>query len=90
VNEDSVHEYELCGNNAELPQKTFYSRGRSIHMEFHTEGGKILNNTYKGFTGKFAFIDSSKCRKDVIPRFSDCCSTTLITMKANSMSHLFF
>nr|XP_022288867.1 suppressor of lurcher protein 1-like isoform X3 [Crassostrea virginica] len=58
VNEDSVHEYDLCGDKSELPQKTFYSHGRSIHMEFHTEAVEIPNNIYKGFTGKFSFIDS--------------------------------
>lgn len=62
MNEDSVHEYDLCGDKSELPQKTFYSHGRSIHMEFHTEAVEIPNNMYKGFTGKFSFIDSSTSR----------------------------
>lgn len=59
VNENSVHEYELCGDKSSLPQKTFYSRGRSIHLEFHTESVVISNNPYKGFIGKYSFIDSS-------------------------------
>ncbi|XP_056015064.1 suppressor of lurcher protein 1-like isoform X2 [Ostrea edulis] len=76
VNEGSVHEYELCGNNADLPQKTFYSRGRSIHMEFHTEGDKVINNTYKGFTGKFSFIDSREFQTTMrqVSRDNNSCS----------------
>lgn len=58
VNENSVHEYELCGDKSSLPQKTFYSRGRSIHLEFHTES-VVISNPYKGFIGKYSFIDSS-------------------------------
>lgn len=58
VNENSVHEYELCGDKSSLPQKTFYSRGRSIHLEFHTES-VVISNLYKGFIGKYSFIDSS-------------------------------
>lgn len=60
VNEDSKHEYELCGDKTSLPQNTFYSRGRSIHLEFHTEAVVISNNLYKGFIGKYSFIDSSE------------------------------
>ncbi|XP_052711363.1 suppressor of lurcher protein 1-like isoform X3 [Crassostrea angulata] len=59
VNENSVHEYELCGDKSSLPQKTFYSRGRSIHLEFHTES-VVISNPYKGFIGKYSFIDSSE------------------------------
>ncbi|XP_062611117.1 suppressor of lurcher protein 1-like isoform X3 [Saccostrea cucullata] len=71
VNEQSISEYDLCGNMSDLPQKTFYSKGRSLHMEFHTAPDGTLNNSYKGFAGKFSFVDSKEFQTTMKPVSKD-------------------
>ncbi|XP_021357434.1 suppressor of lurcher protein 1-like [Mizuhopecten yessoensis] len=66
VNENSDYDIELCGNISTLNQKTYYSRGRSLVLEFHSDPTKSLNHT--GFKGIFKFLDArdfvSSCQKE--------------------------
>ncbi|XP_069131513.1 suppressor of lurcher protein 1-like [Argopecten irradians] len=66
VNENSDYDIELCGNISALNQKTYYSRGRSLVLEFHSDPTKNLSFT--GFKGIFKFLDArefvSSCQKE--------------------------
>ena len=58
VNEDSKYDVELCGNISNLSQKKFYSQGRGLILEFHTD--QDSRESHIGFRGKFSFLDKSK------------------------------
>ncbi|KAJ8315693.1 hypothetical protein KUTeg_007843 [Tegillarca granosa] len=55
INEHNNYDFELCGNISHMNQKTYYSSGRSLVMEFHSDSSHV-NHT--GFLGKFKFLDS--------------------------------
>lgn len=55
------HNYELCGSMSTLQQKTFYSKDRSLIMEFQTTRPLSQQLTFfKGFRGFFRFLNASK------------------------------
>ena len=58
MNEDSKYDVELCGNISNLSQKKFYSQGRGLILEFHTD--QDSRESHIGFRGKFSFLDKSK------------------------------
>ena len=64
VNENSKDDVVLCGNMSNLQQKTFYSKSRSLIMEFHTtvphRDQLRYYKGYSGFRGLFRFKDESK------------------------------
>lgn len=57
INEHNVYDFELCGNISHIDQKTYYSKGRSLVMEFHSDASHV-NHT--GFQGVFKFLDGSE------------------------------
>ncbi|KAL5009465.1 hypothetical protein ScPMuIL_011770 [Solemya velum] len=61
VNEHSQYDVELCGNSEQLKQKTYYSRGRSLILEFHSDNSKV---NYTGFRGKFKFLSRAEYKTD--------------------------
>ncbi|XP_053397386.1 suppressor of lurcher protein 1-like isoform X3 [Mercenaria mercenaria] len=60
INENVKHQDELCGNLSNLKEKVFYSSGRALIMEFHTDPDSREKHT--GFKGVFTFLE--KNRKD--------------------------
>lgn len=63
INEYSVFDEILCGNMSNLRQKTFYSKNRSLIMEFHTNvrrPDQLYNPGYSGFRGLFRFKDEKQ------------------------------
>ena len=57
INEHHQHDYELCGNITDMPQKTYYSKDRALIIEFHSD---TSYGNYTGFLGRYKFIDKSK------------------------------
>ena len=70
VNENSKDDVVLCGNISNLQQKTFYSKSRSLIMEFHTtvphRDQLLYYKGYSGFRGLFRFKDESKSCANLI------------------------
>ena len=58
VNEDSLWDDEICGNISNLPQKKFYSKGRGLILEFHTDSDS--RESHIGFKGVYTFLEKSK------------------------------
>ncbi|XP_033741814.1 neuropilin-1-like [Pecten maximus] len=85
VNENSDYDIELCGNISTLNQKTYYSRGRSLVLEFHSDPTKNL--TFTGFKGIFKFLDArdfvSSCQKELGTQ----CSYTCPSNPGNSIGN---
>ncbi|KAK6169623.1 hypothetical protein SNE40_020630 [Patella caerulea] len=60
VNEYSKHDVELCGNISMI-DKNFYSKSRSLVLEFHADG--LPGGNYSGFQGLFHFRDKPSFRE---------------------------
>lgn len=60
INENVKHQDELCGDISSIGgRKDFYSSGRALIMEFHTDDEEIPLR-YEGFKGVFTFLNKSK------------------------------
>ncbi|XP_052089103.1 suppressor of lurcher protein 1-like [Mytilus californianus] len=82
INENMQHNYELCGSMSTLQQKTFYSKDRSLIMEFQTTRpiGQQLT-FFKGFRGFFRFLDARQFVSDGVKQSGTMCSWDFSTSK---------
>ncbi|XP_071133935.1 suppressor of lurcher protein 1-like isoform X2 [Mytilus edulis] len=82
INENMQHNYELCGSMSTLQQKTFYSKDRSLIMEFQTTRPLSQQLTFfKGFRGFFRFLDARQFVSDGVKQSGTMCSWDFSTSK---------
>ncbi|XP_060567529.1 deleted in malignant brain tumors 1 protein-like isoform X4 [Ruditapes philippinarum] len=73
INENVRHQDELCGSLTSLEDKKFYSSGRALIMEFHTDTEESTRR-FTGFKGRFTFLDKSAFKTDGILRYGTQCT----------------
>ncbi|XP_076077627.1 suppressor of lurcher protein 1-like isoform X1 [Mytilus galloprovincialis] len=82
INENMQHNYELCGSMSTLQQKTFYSKDRSLIMEFQTTRPLSQQLTFfKGFRGFFRFLNAKQFISDGVKQSGTMCSWDFSTSK---------
>ncbi|XP_052807771.1 suppressor of lurcher protein 1-like isoform X3 [Mya arenaria] len=72
VNEDSRYEDEVCGTLADMDEKKFFSSGRALILEFHTDPNSM--ESHSGFKGVFTFLEKSSFKTDGILQYGTQCT----------------
>ncbi|KAL4233653.1 hypothetical protein ACF0H5_008335 [Mactra antiquata] len=72
INENSRHDHELCGNLSNLEDKKFFSSGRALVFEFHSEFSS--SPRYTGFKGIYTFLEKSAFSTDGVLEIGTQCT----------------
>ncbi|XP_052811312.1 suppressor of lurcher protein 1-like isoform X1 [Mya arenaria] len=77
VNEDSRYEDEVCGTLADMDEKKFFSSGRALILEFHTDPNSM--ESHSGFKGVFTFLEKKMCAAVFSPHLHTRCTGSFKT-----------
>ncbi|XP_064627672.1 suppressor of lurcher protein 1-like isoform X2 [Lineus longissimus] len=70
INEHNHPDYKLCGT-MEMIQKVYYSSGRALILEFHTNS---YNDRNTGFQGRFKFLSADEFVTNGIKQYGTQCT----------------